>query len=205
MSRDTNAVSRPAPKGLLSPHPLSRLQTHVGVGLAVGTGDGAGERQGPAFDTPSLLGLYAANSYLHDGRARSLAEVFTTHNPADRHGVTSHLSEDQVEDLVAFLLSLPAGTSNVTIREIDGPIDHNHCTTRQFQHVAFRYNSPYFWAFLGVLGRRAKSTEGPFFVGFRAFSGFSSDGPGSIFGNCPANSGAWAASRTPRKYYRAAG
>lgn len=76
----------------------------------VGTGDGAAERMGPAFDTPSLLGLYAANAYLHDGRATSLAEVFTTYNPADRHGVTSHLGEEQIEDLVAFLLSLPAET-----------------------------------------------------------------------------------------------
>ena len=78
---------------------------------------------GTAFDTPSLLGLYAAVSYLHDGRATSLAEVFTTHNAEDRHGVTSHLSEDRVDDLVAFLRSLPAGAPNVTIREIDGPMD----------------------------------------------------------------------------------
>ena len=75
----------------------------------VGTGGGAEEVAGAAFDTPSLLGLYAAASYLHDGRAKSLAEVLTTHNPADRHGATSHLSEAQIEDLVAFLLSLPAG------------------------------------------------------------------------------------------------
>ena len=75
----------------------------------VGTGGGAEEVAGSAFDTPSLLGLYAAASYLHDGRAKTLAEVLTTYNPADRHGITSHLSEAQIEDLVAFLLSLPAG------------------------------------------------------------------------------------------------
>jgi cytochrome c peroxidase len=74
----------------------------------VGTGEGAEERAGPAYDTPSLLGLYASSSYLHDGRAASLAAVLTTHNPADRHGATSHLSDSQVEDLVDFLLSLPA-------------------------------------------------------------------------------------------------
>ena len=55
-------------------------------------------------------GLYAVHAYLHDGRATSLAEVFTLHNPADRHGVTSTLSEEQIEDLVVFLLSLPAGS-----------------------------------------------------------------------------------------------
>jgi cytochrome c peroxidase len=75
----------------------------------VGTGGGAEEVAGPAFDTPSLLGLYAAVSYLHDGRTASLADVLTTHNATDRHGTTSHLSEAQIEDLVAFLLSLPAG------------------------------------------------------------------------------------------------
>ena len=74
----------------------------------MGTGGGAEEVAGSAFDTPSLLGLFAAVS-LHDGRAASLAEVLTTHNPEDRHGATSHLNETQIEDLVAFLLSLPAG------------------------------------------------------------------------------------------------
>lgn len=90
----------------------------------VGTGDGAEERRGPAFDTPSLLGLYAANSYLHDGRAGSLAEVFTTHNREDRHGVTSHLAEDQVDDLVAFLLSLPAlrQSAAISTQPIPGPL-----------------------------------------------------------------------------------
>ncbi|MHC4175926.1 MAG: PKD domain-containing protein, partial [Planctomycetota bacterium] len=78
----------------------------------VGTGKAAEEHRGSAFDTPSLLGLYTSVSYLHDGRARSLAEVLTTHNPEDRHGATSHLSEQQVEDLVAFLLSLPDGEAS---------------------------------------------------------------------------------------------
>jgi hypothetical protein len=73
----------------------------------VGTGDGPEEHRGTHFDTPSLLGLYAAVSYLHDGRAASLAEVLTIHNAEDRHGVTSHLSERDTEDLVAFLRSLP--------------------------------------------------------------------------------------------------
>lgn len=73
----------------------------------VGTGDDPAERHGPAFDTPTLLELYTANSYLHDGRAANLAEVFTVYNAEDRHGVTSHLSKDDIECLVAFLLSLP--------------------------------------------------------------------------------------------------
>jgi DNA-binding beta-propeller fold protein YncE len=74
----------------------------------VGTGaDDPTELMGPAFDTPSLLGAYRTASYLHHGKAATLAEVVTTYNPDDRHGVTSHLSSDEVACLVAFLNSLP--------------------------------------------------------------------------------------------------
>lgn len=58
------------------------------------------------FDTPTLLGLWATPPYLHDGRAATLREVLTTENPDDQHGVTSHLSDDELDDLVAYLLSL---------------------------------------------------------------------------------------------------
>jgi CxxC motif-containing protein (DUF1111 family) len=43
---------------------------------------------------------------LHDGRARSLREVLSVHNPGDRHGRTSHLSPQEIGDLVEFLRSL---------------------------------------------------------------------------------------------------
>ena len=73
----------------------------------VGTGGGPGEKLGPAFDTPSLLGAYRVNSYLHDGRAKTLTEVLTVHNKGDKHGKTSQLSPTQVDDLAAFLKALP--------------------------------------------------------------------------------------------------
>jgi hypothetical protein len=38
-------------------------------------------------------------------------EVLTSANPDDLHGVTSHLSDDQLEGLVAYLLSLPVNNS----------------------------------------------------------------------------------------------
>lgn len=72
----------------------------------VGTGDGPDERMGPAFDTPSLRGLWDSAPYLHDGSAPTLRDVITTGNPQDRHGRTSQLSEGEVQDLIAFLLSL---------------------------------------------------------------------------------------------------
>ncbi|MEE8160520.1 MAG: beta-propeller fold lactonase family protein [Acidobacteriota bacterium] len=72
----------------------------------VGTGDGPDERLDPVFDTPSLLGLWDSAPYLHDGSAPTLRDVLTTKNPEDRHGQTSHLSEAELMDLIAFLLSL---------------------------------------------------------------------------------------------------
>jgi cytochrome c peroxidase len=77
----------------------------------VGTGPphngDASERMGPAYDTPTLLGIYKTAPYLHDGKATSLDEVLTKYNPGDRHGKTSHLKPAQVKDLVEFLKALP--------------------------------------------------------------------------------------------------
>jgi cytochrome c peroxidase len=72
----------------------------------VGTGDGPGERLGPAFDTPSLRGLWDSAPYLHDGSAPTLRDVLTTRNAGDRHGTTSTLTPQQIDDLVAYLRSL---------------------------------------------------------------------------------------------------
>ena len=79
----------------------------------IGTGHGPGELLGPAFDTPSLRGIWHTAPYLHDGRALTLRDVLTTHNPHDRHGRTAHLSEAELHDLVAFLISVEGATSRV--------------------------------------------------------------------------------------------
>jgi len=73
----------------------------------VGTADGGGEWFGPSIDTPTLRFLYDSAPYLHDGSAATLYEVLTAANPDDEHGVTSHLTEDELTDLIAFLLALP--------------------------------------------------------------------------------------------------
>lgn len=59
-----------------------------------------------AFDTPTLIELWRTSPYLHDGSAPTLMGVITTHNKKDRHGVTSHLSKEEREALVEYLLSL---------------------------------------------------------------------------------------------------
>ena len=73
----------------------------------VGTGVSPLETKGTLFDTPSLRGIYQTGPYLHDGSAEALIDVLDTNNQGDRHGQTSHLTLDQLQDLEQFLLSLP--------------------------------------------------------------------------------------------------
>lgn len=74
----------------------------------VGTGaDDSSEKIGPKYDTPTLLGIYRTAPYLHTGKAKTLLDVLTTCNKEDKHGVTSQLKKDDLDDLVAFLKSLP--------------------------------------------------------------------------------------------------
>lgn len=74
----------------------------------VGTGRAdAGELMGYAYDTPTLHGLYRTAPYLHDGSAPTLADVLTTQNSEDEHGRTSHLNQNQIQDLVEYLMALP--------------------------------------------------------------------------------------------------
>jgi cytochrome c peroxidase len=73
----------------------------------VGTGGGDDEKMGPKYDTPTLLGAYRAAPFLHHGKAKTLLEVLTVYNPKDQHGKTSHLKKEELDDLVAFLQSLP--------------------------------------------------------------------------------------------------
>jgi YVTN family beta-propeller protein len=91
--------------GCVSCHPAplyTDLQQHD-----VGTADAYGEWFGPLIDTPTLRFLYDSAPYLHDGSAATLYEVLTTANSNDEHGTTSHLTEQEVQDLIAFLLVLP--------------------------------------------------------------------------------------------------
>jgi hypothetical protein len=58
------------------------------------------------IDTPTLHELWNTPPYLHDGSAATLHEVLTTKNAGDQHGVTSMLNESEIDQLVAYLLSL---------------------------------------------------------------------------------------------------
>ena len=58
------------------------------------------------FYTPTLVEIWRTAPYLHDGSAATVREVVTTHNPHDQHGVTSNLSNGEINDLCEYLLSL---------------------------------------------------------------------------------------------------
>lgn len=84
----------------------------------VGTGeDDPSELMSPAYDTPTLLGLYRSAPYLHHGKAATLRDVLTTQNKDDRHGVTSHLKDSEINDLVEFLKALPFEDPEPAARE----------------------------------------------------------------------------------------
>ena len=58
------------------------------------------------FATPQLERVYEKPPYLHSGEALSLEEIWTTHNPEDKHGVTSDMTKEQLNDLIEFLRTL---------------------------------------------------------------------------------------------------
>ena len=66
---------------------------------------GPGEPDG-RYDTPSLVEAYRTAPYYHDGRAVTMKEALTRHNPDDKHGNTKELTPQEIDDLVAYVLSL---------------------------------------------------------------------------------------------------
>jgi YVTN family beta-propeller protein len=58
------------------------------------------------FDIPQLDRVYERPPYLHSGEAQSLEELWTIYNPRDKHGVTSDMSKEDLNDLVEFLKTL---------------------------------------------------------------------------------------------------
>ncbi len=58
------------------------------------------------YDTPSLVEAYRTAPYYHDGRAATLKEALTTCDPEGKHGHTKELTPQEIDDLVAYVLSL---------------------------------------------------------------------------------------------------
>jgi cytochrome c peroxidase len=58
------------------------------------------------YDTPSLIEAYRTAPYYHDGRAVTMHEALTEHDPQHLHGNLKDLTPSEIEDLTAYVLSL---------------------------------------------------------------------------------------------------
>jgi cytochrome c peroxidase len=58
------------------------------------------------FDTPHLTNLFASAPYLHDGRAKTLEEIWTVYAEDDKHGRVNDLTKTELNDLINYLKSL---------------------------------------------------------------------------------------------------
>lgn len=76
----------------------NRLKADVGTRTAAD--------RGAIFDVPHLTGVGRKAPYLHDGRARSLEEIWTLPGVEDRHGQVTDMNKSDLNDLVEFLRSL---------------------------------------------------------------------------------------------------
>ncbi|MDP6544039.1 MAG: beta-propeller fold lactonase family protein [Phycisphaerae bacterium] len=82
------------------PAPLFTDNKSYNVGTA-----SAGDPDG-RYDTPSLIEAYRTAPYYHDGRAPTMKEALTPRDPKGRHGRLKDLTPKEIEDLIAYVLSL---------------------------------------------------------------------------------------------------
>jgi mono/diheme cytochrome c family protein len=62
--------------------------------------------QGKPLKTSTLVECWRTAPYLNDGRAATLKEVFTKFNPEDKHGKTSKLRPEELDQLIEYVRSL---------------------------------------------------------------------------------------------------
>ncbi|MBW7864224.1 MAG: c-type cytochrome [Candidatus Hydrogenedentes bacterium] len=69
-------------------------------------GTARGLDEGKPVDTPALAEVWRTAPYLHDGRSATIMDVLKKDNPDNRHGDTAGLTEQELADLAAYVLSL---------------------------------------------------------------------------------------------------
>jgi len=69
-------------------------------------GTGIGEDVGTLFDTPTLREVWRTAPYLYNGSALTMKEVLKEFNKEDKHGITSNMTEQEIEALAEYVLSL---------------------------------------------------------------------------------------------------
>lgn len=70
----------------------------------IGPDNGSWDEGG--YDVPSLVELWRTGPYLHLGIAPTVKDVVTTYNKDDKHGKTSLLSAEQIDQLVSYLIQI---------------------------------------------------------------------------------------------------
>jgi cytochrome c peroxidase len=58
------------------------------------------------FYTPTLVEVWRTAPYLHDGSAVTIRDVLTTRNQKNAHGDVKGLSDQEIDDLCEYVLSL---------------------------------------------------------------------------------------------------
>ncbi|HYW79631.1 MAG TPA: c-type cytochrome, partial [Thermoguttaceae bacterium] len=58
------------------------------------------------YDTPCLVEAYRTAPYYHDGRAVTIKQALVDHDPEHKHGEMDQLTPEEIDDLVAYVLSL---------------------------------------------------------------------------------------------------
>jgi YD repeat-containing protein len=101
--RDPDAVARG--KALFNDAKVACATCHSGALLTDNSNRLVGT--GSMLQVPSLRGVAARAPYMHDGCAKTLRDRFDTKcGGGDTHGMTSHLGEPALQDLIAYLESL---------------------------------------------------------------------------------------------------
>ncbi len=62
--------------------------------------------EGVMLDVPHLAGVYDSYPYMHDGRAKTLEEIFQKHNPTKLHGKAHLLTPDELQDVIQYVKEL---------------------------------------------------------------------------------------------------
>jgi YVTN family beta-propeller protein len=87
------------------PYFTDRNSADVGSGFATDTEE--------IFDTPKLNNIIDTPPYLHDGRAKTLEEIWTVYAENDTHGYVNDMTKQDLNDMIEYLRSLgPAHTYN---------------------------------------------------------------------------------------------
>ena len=81
-------------------------ETHYTAKISTDVGTASKYDTSGRFDIPQLDRVYERPPYLHNGEALSLEEIWTKYNASDKHGVTSDMSKEQLNDLIEYLKTL---------------------------------------------------------------------------------------------------